>query len=145
MEAEILMMKMKSKHKRNKAPSAISVPRSFARLSKLDPTSFRILIHAHTYRTGWKPKKCVRECGISLSSVQRAVKRLKEMGYIYTVPHPVNPRLRGYRFRFAPNLPDEKKPWFKEMMRENNGAVDGVVFMPKIDDGEWKKPDKEGN
>lgn len=121
----------------------LRVPRSFMRMSKLDPMAFRVLMHGRAYPRGWKPQKCARECGISLSSVKRAMKTLKEMGFAYTVPHPLNRKRFGYRFRFQPSMTDENKPWYNEMMRKNNGDLDGVLMLPKIDDGRWRREDEE--
>jgi DNA-binding transcriptional MocR family regulator len=102
--------------------------------------AFRVLMHGMSYIKAWKPKHCARECGISLSSVKSATRRLKKMGYVYTVPHPIKRNKFGYRFRLTPSLPDEEKPWYREMMRVNNGDLDGIVMGPVIDNGEWRKP-----
>ena len=109
----------------------MSIPRSFMRLCKLSPSCFRVLCNGMSHPTSWSTKLCMRETKLSPATVYRAMSYLMDHGYVIKQPHPLKRSQFGYRFYWYPvAMKDEDKPWYKEMMLQNKGKVDGLVFGP---------------
>lgn len=121
--------------------NVIRVQRSLARLSKLPPPAFRVLLHGLATVYGWKIKKCARETGMSESTVKRALKLLLDLKYVTRENKADHPYWFRYRFYTSPVLMDHERPWYNGMMRINNGDISTVAIQEKIDSGEWRKPD----
>lgn len=109
----------------------VAVPRSFLRLCKLTPIEFRVLMNGITYNgKKYDPMTCAKNIGMSITTVRRALDKLQSKGY--AILHEGK-----WKFYLQPVVPDEEKPWFKDMMRLNNGDVDGVVYESGYEEKDW--------
>lgn len=127
---------------RRKNLDVLRIPRGLARVSKLPPPVFRVLLHGLGTFYGWSVARCVRETGLSESTVKRALKVLLDLKYVTREPKNNNhPNWFRYRFYSSPVLLDYERPWYNEMMRANNGDISTVAIQEPIDSGNWRNPE----